>query len=124
MKFLPLTVALVASTSAFTAGPAVHSRQIAASSSSLNMVLEKPAAKKISKLEALKVNSKNLIHPLKEVRTIQVFFSWPSQAEKASIQYYDRFVAIRCDEVILSPSDRYMQTQRKALSREPVDFFG
>jgi hypothetical protein len=38
------------------------------SSTSLNMVLEKPAVKKISKLETLKVKSENLIHPLKEVR--------------------------------------------------------
>jgi hypothetical protein len=38
------------------------------SSSSLQMVLEKPVTKEISKLEILKVNSKNLIHPLKEVR--------------------------------------------------------
>ena len=40
---------------------------IPGSSSSLNMVLEKPITKKISKLEQLKVNSKNLVHPLKEV---------------------------------------------------------
>lgn len=42
------------------------SMTVPGSSSSLNMVLEKPAAKKISKLETLKVNSKNLVHPLKE----------------------------------------------------------
>ena len=42
-----------------------------ASSSRLNMVLEKPKAtskvKKISKLEVLKTESANLVHPLKEV---------------------------------------------------------
>ena len=38
------------------------------SSSSLQMVLEKPITKEISKLETLKIKSSNLIHPLKEVR--------------------------------------------------------
>ena len=42
------------------------------SSSQLKMVLEKPKpkanVKKISKLEILKVESANLVHPLKEVR--------------------------------------------------------
>ena len=45
---------------------------ISSSSSQLKMVLEKPRpkanVKKISKLEVLKVESANLVHPLKEVR--------------------------------------------------------
>jgi len=40
------------------------------SSSTLRMVLEKPITKEISKLEVLKVKSKNLVHPLKEVRSV------------------------------------------------------
>jgi hypothetical protein len=69
MKFLPLAVAsAIASASAFTAGPAVLPKVVSSSRSALNMVLEKPPVKKISKLETLKVKSENLIHPLKEVR--------------------------------------------------------
>ena len=32
--------------------------------------------------------------------------------------------SFRSDEFILSPSDRYMQTQRKAQSYKPVDYSG
>lgn len=47
--------------------PGVKSLPSSSSYSSLQMVLEKPATKEISKLEILKVNSNNLVHPLKEV---------------------------------------------------------
>jgi len=57
---------LVASATAFIA-TVPKSMLVPGSTSSLNMVLEKPATKKISKLETLKVNSNNLIHPLREV---------------------------------------------------------
>jgi sulfite reductase (ferredoxin) len=67
MKFLPLAAAsVIASASAFTAGPSLLPRVSSSSPSSLNMVLEKPAVKKISKLESLKVKSANLFHPLQE----------------------------------------------------------
>lgn len=51
------------STEAFTA---THPRQYR-STSSLHMVLEKPAAKKIPKIEQLKIDSDHLLHPLVEV---------------------------------------------------------
>jgi hypothetical protein len=77
MKFLPVTVATLAigSASGFTASSAFIP-QLSCSSNSesaLNMVLEKPAVKKISKLEQLKVNSDNLKHPLQEVRQAITF---------------------------------------------------
>jgi len=70
MKFLSISVAsLIAgsvngfsSTSAFTSNPVSG----VGTESSLNMVLEKPKEKKISKLEQLKLNSGNLVQPLKE----------------------------------------------------------
>lgn len=70
MKFLPATIAIVVGcASGFSPSAFVPTSNIRSSSSStLNMVLEKPATKKISKLEQLKVKSKNLIVPLKEVR--------------------------------------------------------
>ena len=34
------------------------------------------------------------------------------------------FILLEVIEVILSPSDRYMQTKRKAPSRKPVDIWG
>jgi len=43
-------------------------------SSRLAMVLEKPPAKKLAKIEQLKVDSDHLIHPLKEVGF--VILSW------------------------------------------------
>jgi len=67
MKIVASTAVLAAlwqSTAAFQ--PATPLATSVQSGSSLNMVLEKPATKKISKLETLKVNSNNLIHPLKE----------------------------------------------------------
>lgn len=55
----------------FTA-PSVAKTASIPSSSRLSMVLEKPKAKakvkKISKLEILKTDSDNLVHPLQEVR--------------------------------------------------------
>jgi len=68
MKFVAIAVAsIMASSPAAAFVPATpKSMVVAGSSSSLNMVLEKPATKQISKLETLKVNSKNLLHPLKE----------------------------------------------------------
>ena len=68
MKFFSVavtTACVLAPASAFV-GPKIAGVPTQ-SSSSLQMVLEKPAAKKISKLETLKVNSNNLVHPLKEV---------------------------------------------------------
>ena len=72
-------------------------------SSSLSMVLEKPKEKKLAKIETLKIDSDHLLHPLKEVRKWirrELSLFWPSRRSKHP----------RCDEVILSPSDRYMQT--------------
>lgn len=78
MKFLSLTIAsLAAGTTVAFCPPMSESLRAgvsSSSSSSLNMVLEKPAAKKISKLETLKVNSANLLHPLKEVRLFFRFY--------------------------------------------------
>lgn len=67
MKICAVAVAsVIASASAFTGVPLVSR---VASKSSLSMVLEKPKIdKKISKLEQLKVDSHNLVDPLKEVR--------------------------------------------------------
>ena len=57
----------------FTA-PSIAKTPTGVSSSQLNMVLEKPTnkakIKKISKLEILKTESANLVHPLKEVSCI------------------------------------------------------
>mmetsp|Transcript_20557 Transcript_20557/g.50445 ORF Transcript_20557/g.50445 Transcript_20557/m.50445 type:complete len:633 (+) Transcript_20557:174-2072(+) len=72
MKFLSVSVAalIAGSANAFSSQSAFTSsvNQISSSSStsSLQMVLEKPAEKKISKLEQLKVASGNLIEPLRE----------------------------------------------------------
>ena len=67
MKILSVTfAAALASTSAFMAPSQLPSTK--ASTSTLSMVLEKPATKKISKLETLKVKSENLRNPLGEVR--------------------------------------------------------
>jgi sulfite reductase (ferredoxin) len=77
MKFSIITVALMAITTdsagafSFTAPP-VATGPVGVSSSRLSMVLEKPRTakkakvKKISKLEILKTESDNLLHPLKE----------------------------------------------------------
>ena len=70
MKIVANVVALMVASPALAFVPSLPKSMIVAgkgSSSSLSMVLEKPATKEISKLEMLKVNSKNLIHPLKEV---------------------------------------------------------
>jgi len=52
-------------------GQSLVTKSSSASGSRLNMVLEKPKekakVKKISKLEILKTNSDNLVHPLQEV---------------------------------------------------------
>mmetsp|Transcript_95432 Transcript_95432/g.274885 ORF Transcript_95432/g.274885 Transcript_95432/m.274885 type:complete len:631 (+) Transcript_95432:59-1951(+) len=69
MKILANVVALMVASTALAFVPSLPRSMVVAgngSSSSLSMVLEKPAAKEISKLEMLKVNSKNLVHPLKE----------------------------------------------------------
>lgn len=75
MKFLSVSVAalIAGSANAFSSQSAFTAQQIGTvsqSSSSLQMVLEKPATKKISKLEQLKVASGNLVAPLKEVSEI------------------------------------------------------
>ena len=62
------------------------------------MVLEKPKEKKLAKIELLKIESDHLVHPLKEVRS-------ESRCRRRNL-----FETPRSDEVILSPSDRYMQT--------------
>jgi hypothetical protein len=94
----------------------------------LNMVLEMPTEKKISKLETLKVSSDHLIHPLKEVRCFLVKMKLlvVSECDWHGLLAVDgrilrdltgsmlsfapllRRVAWghRSDEVILSPSDR------------------
>lgn len=56
-------VALSDSVSAFVATPFAPKARTA---SSLSMVLEKPKAKKLAKIESLKVDSDYLLHPLKE----------------------------------------------------------
>jgi len=47
----------------------------------LSMVLEKPKAKQLSKLEELKISSGHLVHPLKEVRfvSVELPFTVPSR---------------------------------------------
>lgn len=67
-----LAMALWASTaSAFVVSPSSLTRTTRASA--LSMVLEMPKeTKKISKLETLKVNSDHLIHPLVEVRGLDL----------------------------------------------------
>lgn len=73
MKFLSVSVAalIAGSTNAFSSQSAFTMNQIgtvgSSSKTTLNMVLEKPKAKKISKLEQLKLSSGNLVAPLKEV---------------------------------------------------------
>jgi len=70
MKFLSISVAslIAGSANAFSSTSAFTSKQISgvSSESSLNMVLEKPKEKKISKLEQLKLVSGNLVEPLRE----------------------------------------------------------
>lgn len=72
MKFLSVSVAalIAGSTNAFSSQSAFTTNQIgtvgSSSKTTLNMVLEKPKAKKISKLEQLKLSSGNLVAPLKE----------------------------------------------------------
>ena len=71
MKFLPIAVTaslmVATTTTAFTTSTS-SLMNVNRGTSSLNMVLEKPATKKkISKLETLKIDSDNLRHPLKEV---------------------------------------------------------
>ena len=76
MKFLSLTVAAMtaSATTAFVSPIQQHAAAAAGTSTELGMILEKPAVKKISKLENLKVQSANLIHPLKEVSQLHTFF--------------------------------------------------
>ena len=78
MKFLSLTVAAMtaSATTAFVSPIQQHAAAAAGTSTELGMILEKPAVKKISKLENLKVQSANLIHPLKEVSQLNTFFLW------------------------------------------------
>jgi hypothetical protein len=70
MKCLSLTVAALSASAAMAFAPVQPSSLATASSTALGMILEKLATKKISKLETLKVDSKNLIIPLKEVRLL------------------------------------------------------
>ncbi len=74
MKFSLSTIAILALATDYAGAFSFTAPSIAktgVSSSRLNMVLEKPKAKakvkKISKLEILKTESANLVHPLKEV---------------------------------------------------------
>jgi hypothetical protein len=82
MKFLAVTVAVLiaGSASGFSASSAFTQKLSIGSNinskSSLNMVLEKPATKKISKLEQLKVNSISLVEPLKEVKLFMYISSY------------------------------------------------
>jgi hypothetical protein len=68
MKFSVALVGLVSvgSVSAFTG--AQFGSKVHRSKSTLSMVLEKPASKKLAKIESLKVVSDHLINPLREVR--------------------------------------------------------
>ena len=96
MKFPTAILALAAlSGSASAFQPPIASR--ARADSSLSMVLEKPKVKKLAKIETLKIDSDHLVHPLKEVRMLNLrsFFE----------------VLHRSDEVILSPSYRYLKTK-------------
>jgi hypothetical protein len=89
-------LASVGSVSAFTVpfGSKVHR-----SKSTLSMVLEKPAEKKLAKIESLKVVSDHLINPLKEVRLLLAL-----KRALVVVQY-----RTRSDDFNLSPSDRYMR---------------
>jgi len=66
MKLSLCAVALAAVSGSASAFAPTTFTSKARSGSSLSMVIEKPKAKKISKLETLKVESNHLLHPLKE----------------------------------------------------------
>eukprot|EP00977_Amphora_coffeiformis_P018786 scaffold6722_cov173-Amphora_coffeaeformis.AAC.5 len=82
----------------------------AVSTTALNMVLEKPKEKKLPKIEVLKIESDHLVHPLKEQYCTDVHLNkdihtaarMPNQSQNKNDP--------RIDELILSPSDRYLQT--------------
>jgi hypothetical protein len=63
MKIAAILTLVTSGVSAFHVAPRSSRR-----SSSLSMVLEKPASKKLAKIEVLKIDSNHLVHPLKEVR--------------------------------------------------------
>ncbi len=123
MKFKSAAVALVGCTSTSHAfvqrGPSSSVFGVESSArSQLNMVLEMPK-KQISKLEQLKVASDHLTHPLLEVSfvvrvRIRRRRCW--RILNHNLWVVRGAISLRCDEVILSPSDRYMSTARKALS--------
>lgn len=72
---LPLLLLLVvAGTQAFTAVSRSPASRFGTTSATLSMVLEKPTARKVAKIEVLKIESDHLIHPLKEVRGVR--FDW------------------------------------------------
>jgi hypothetical protein len=70
---MKLAAAVIASTLAVT-GCAFTPLSFGTSQSSrsqLSMVLEKPKVKKLAKIESLKIESKGLVHPLKEVCSVE-----------------------------------------------------
>ena len=79
------------------------------------MVLEKPKDKKLPKIEQLKVESDHLINPLKEVGCLlrglvgDVVNGMISESSRRTGLPANTHSA-RIDELILSPSDRYLQT--------------
>lgn len=70
---------LAGSTAAFVPPQAATS----ASTTALNMVLEKPVEKKLPKIEALKVESDHLIHPLKEVGFVRDYYDVDSLGDQS-----------------------------------------
>lgn len=58
-----LAFALLSGSAVAFTSPSTHRRETRLA------VLEKPQEKKLAKIEQLKIDSKGLIHPLKEVRT-------------------------------------------------------
>jgi len=108
--------ALSTSATAFVGSPLVtgiKSKSSSSSSSSLSMVLEKPTTKKIAKIEQLKVDSDYLIHPLKEVR-----YLGDCVIEVITCMHGCNLLLVltrsgkhRIDDIILSPSYRYLTTK-------------
>ena len=109
MKFSTAILGLATAAQAFT----LQSPSFRQSSSSLSMVLEKPKAKKLAKIETLKIDSDHLVKPLLSVSLKKAF------CDQCNVK--------QCNEVmqyILSPSDRYMSTAKKGPVPQASGRFG
>lgn len=84
------------------------------SSSSLSMVLEKPKAKKLAKIETLKIESDHLVKPL---LTVSCF-------ARTKAEDVERNASNEVMQYILSPSDRYMSMAKKGPVPQASGRFG